>query len=69
MNKTPLGSIVLLFSFLLLSIAIFATYNSYYSNQSEKFSQEMQHKIAHFGGTPNNSQIWPYLVKYPKEYV
>ena len=27
------------------------------------------HLLAHFGGTPNMSQIWPYMVKYPKEYV
>jgi hypothetical protein len=37
--------------------------------KKEDWSQKDQHLIAHFGGTPNQSQIWPYLVKYPKQYV
>jgi hypothetical protein len=32
-------------------------------------SQKNSNKIAHFGGIPNMSQIWPYMVKYPKQYV
>lgn len=35
----------------------------------ESFRQDEAHMIAHFGGTPNNSQIWPHMVKYPKQYV
>lgn len=31
----------------------------------ESFSQDQDHLIAHFGGTPNNSQIWPDMIKYP----
>lgn len=38
-------------------------------NNFEHFSQNEEHLIAHFGGIPNNSQIWPYMIKYPKEYV
>lgn len=38
-------------------------------NHLENFTQGQEHMIAHFGGIPNNSQIWPYMIKYPKEYV
>lgn len=33
-------------------------------NHFEHFSQDQDHLIAHFGGIPNNSQIWPYMIKY-----
>lgn len=40
-----------------------------YFPKTETFSQEDEYRFAHFGGIPNMSQIWPYMVKYPKEYV
>jgi hypothetical protein len=31
----------------------------------EHFSQDDDHLIAHFGGVPNNSQIWSGMIKNP----
>ena len=59
-----------LFILILLMMIFFSYPKSYvYPKNTENWSQKDQHLIAHFGGTPNQSQIWPYLVKYPKQYV
>ena len=56
--------ILILFLFSILACLFY-----FYNQKSENWSQKDAHLIAHFGGIPNMSQIWPYLVKYPKEYV
>ena len=53
---------------ILLIIIFFITIYICYSIHrkfEESFSQDEEHLIAHFGGIPNNSQIWPYMIKYP----
>lgn len=59
--------ILLLLCLLVVVLTTHVIVNSYLM---EKYSnQALAHQIAHFGGTPNSSQIWPNMVKYPKKYV
>lgn len=58
---------ILLFILLIVIFVFFILFNK---KLREKFNQAQdEHRFAHFGGTPNQSQIWPNMVKYPKQYV
>lgn len=52
---------------LLLILTAILIYLLLHKNKTETWTNP--HLLAHFGGTPNMSQIWPYMVKYPKQYV
>lgn len=54
---------------LLALIVVISAYLGWVSYMTESFRQSEAHMFAHFGGVPNNSQIWPNMVKYPKQYV
>ena len=56
----------ILFTLLVVIMTVYLLMASY---MTESFRQDEAHMFAHFGGTPNNSQIWPNMVKYPKQYV
>lgn len=56
-------------AFLIALVLVLGTYTIVSSYAIESFRQSDAHMFAHFGGTPNNSQVWPAMVKYPKQYV
>lgn len=58
--------ILLLFVLLVLVISTQIIVNN---SLIEKYTQELSHQIAHFGGVPSQAQIWPNMIKYPKQYV
>lgn len=57
------------FSLLILLILVLVTQMIVNRSRVERFNQELQHLTPHFGGVPNASQVWGYMVKYPKAYV
>jgi len=54
---------------LLLLVLVMLLHYSMNNFSKESFDQSMAHAFAHFGGTPNQSQLWPSMIKYPKNYV
>lgn len=61
--------IALLWVLLVLVVGTQFLINRYIILERYQTQMALEHLTPHFGGIPNQSQVWGYMVKYPREYV